>query len=124
MVWAIFCKNRLFPRDNDIDYHEKGAHYVHIQSASIRRVSEEFKCLRHHLRMNRLSGSVYPSSKLEVWKRNGLRRPLSDNSQPKLQALVQDILPPTTAMTGYATGLGKLSANGQFFVGAQTAVTL
>ena len=27
-VWAVFCKNHLFPRDNDIDYHEEGAHYM------------------------------------------------------------------------------------------------
>ena len=37
----------------------------------------------------------------------------------KLQALVYDILPPTTAITDYAIGLEKMSANGQFFVGAQ-----
>ena len=34
----------------------------------------------------------------------------------RLQALVYDILPPTTATIGYATGLEKLSANGQIFV--------
>ena len=42
----------------------------------------------------------------------------------KLQALVYDILPPTTAIVDYAIGLGKLSANEQFFVGAQTVVIL
>ena len=42
----------------------------------------------------------------------------------KLQALVYDILPPTTAMTGYAIGLRKLSANGQFVNDAQTVVSL
>ena len=43
---------------------------------------------------------------------------------PKLQALVYDILPPTNVITDYAIGLGKLSANEQFFVGAQIAERL
>ena len=38
----------------------------------------------------------------------------------KLQALVQDILPSTTAIADYAIGL----ANEQFFHDAQTAVSL
>ena len=38
----------------------------------------------------------------------------------ELQALVYDILPPTTAIIDYAIGLEKLSANGQLFVGAKT----
>ena len=42
----------------------------------------------------------------------------------KLQALVYDILPSTTAVFSYAIVSGKLSANEQFFVGAQTAVGL
>ena len=42
----------------------------------------------------------------------------------KFQALVYDIFPPTTAIVNYATGLEKLTANGQFFVGAQMAVNL
>ena len=37
----------------------------------------------------------------------------------KLQALVYDILPSTTAVFSYAIGSRKLSANEQFFVGAQ-----
>ena len=41
-----------------------------------------------------------------------------------LQALVYDILPSTTAVFSYAIGLRKLSANKQFFVGAQTVVCL
>ena len=44
--------------------------------------------------------------------------------RPKLQALVYDILPSTTAVFSYATGSRKLSANEQFFVGAQTVVGL
>ena len=42
----------------------------------------------------------------------------------KLQALVYDILPSTTAVFSYAIGPRKLSANEQFFVSAQTAVSL
>ena len=42
----------------------------------------------------------------------------------KLQALVYDILPSTTAVFSYATGSIKLSANEQFFVGARTVVSL
>ena len=40
----------------------------------------------------------------------------------KLQALVYDILPSTTAVFRSAIGPRKLSANEQFFVGAQTVV--
>ena len=42
--------------------------------------------------------------------------------EPKLQTLVYDILPSTTAVFSYAIGSRKLSANEQFFVGAQTLV--
>ena len=35
--------------------------------------------------------------------------------KPKLQALVYEITPPTTAITDDATGLKKTSANGYFF---------
>ena len=42
----------------------------------------------------------------------------------KLQALVYDILPSTTAVFSYSIGSRKLSANEQFFVGAQTVVCL
>ena len=41
----------------------------------------------------------------------------------KLQTLVYDILPSTTAVFSYAIGSRKLSANEQFFIGAQTVVT-
>ena len=44
--------------------------------------------------------------------------------QRKLQALVYDILPSTTDIFSYAIGSRKLSANEQFFVGAQTVVRL
>ena len=43
-------------------------------------------------------------------------------SVPKPQALVYDILPSTTAAFSYAIGSRKLSANEQFFVGAQAVV--
>ena len=46
------------------------------------------------------------------------------SDQPELQALVYDILPSTTAVFSYAIGSRKLSANEQFFVGAQTVVSL
>ena len=42
----------------------------------------------------------------------------------RLQALVYDILPSTTAVFSHAIGSRKLSANEQFFVGAQTVVSL
>ena len=42
----------------------------------------------------------------------------------KLQALVYDNLPPTTAIVDYAIGFEKLSANEQSFDDAQTAVSL
>ena len=44
--------------------------------------------------------------------------------QSKVQALVYDILPSTTAIFSYAIGSRKLSANEQFFVGAKTIVSL
>ena len=42
----------------------------------------------------------------------------------KLQALVDDILPSTTAVFSYDIGSRKLSANEQFLVSAQTVVSL
>ena len=42
----------------------------------------------------------------------------------KLQSLVYNILPSTTAVFSYAIGSRKLLANEQFFVGAQTVVSL
>ena len=51
---------------------------------------------------------------------------LTDRHKPllKLQALVYDILPATTAVFSSDIGSSKLSANTQFFVGAQTVVSL
>ena len=48
----------------------------------------------------------------------------TDIGRPRLQALDYDILPSTTAVFSYAIGSRKLSANEQFFVGAQTVVNL
>ena len=42
----------------------------------------------------------------------------------KLLALVYDILPSSTAVFSYVLGSRKLSANEQYFVGAQTVVSL
>ena len=42
----------------------------------------------------------------------------------ELQALVYDILPSTSAVFIYIIGSSKLSANEQFFVGAETIVSL
>ena len=47
-----------------------------------------------------------------------------ERGRGKLQALIYDILPSTTAVFSYAIGPRKLSANEQFFVGAQTLVSL
>ena len=43
---------------------------------------------------------------------------------PKLQALVYDILPSTTAVFSYVIGCWELSANEQLLVGAQTIAGL
>ena len=45
-----------------------------------------------------------------------------ETASPKLQALVCDILPSTTAVFSYAIGSRKLSANEHILVGAQTEV--
>ena len=49
---------------------------------------------------------------------------LLHTTRSRLQALVYDILPSTTAVFSYALGSRKLSANKQFFLGAQTVVSL
>ena len=49
---------------------------------------------------------------------------LQNRAVAKLQALVYDILPSTTAVFSYAIGSRKLSANEQFLVGAQTVVSM
>ena len=57
---------------------------------------------------------------LPVWHQYSAA--VEDMHQYKLHALVYDILPSTTAVFSYAIGSRKLSANEQFFVGAQTVV--
>ena len=47
----------------------------------------------------------------------------TDSNKHRLPALVYDTLPSTTAVFSYAIGSRKLSANEQFFVGAQTVVS-
>ena len=49
---------------------------------------------------------------------------LDSYSAPKLQALVCDSLPSTTAIADHTIGLEKLSADGQFVLGAQKALSL
>ena len=56
----------------------------------------------------------------ETWHEHSL----GHEGHIKLQALVYDILPSTTAVFGYAIGSRKLSANQQFFAGAQTVVSV
>ena len=51
-------------------------------------------------------------------------RPFSHKLSIKLQAPVYDILPSTTAVFCYAMDSRKLSANEQFFVGAQRVVSM
>ena len=55
---------------------------------------------------------------------SGIPTRLNDKVQCKLQALVYNILPPTTAIIDYTIGLWKLSANRQFSIGAQMEVSL
>ena len=70
----------------------------------------------------------WPQCSLTEWwsidtvehRSSGLKTWLNINSKH----CVYDILPPTTAIVDYAVGLGKLSANEQFFSDAQTAVRL
>ena len=60
----------------------------------------------------------------EPWARDNCAKTCNLCRESKLQALVYDILPSTTAVFSYAIGPRKLSANEQFFVGAQTVVSL
>ena len=53
-----------------------------------------------------------------------MKRKKCDSHRYKPQALVYDILPSATAVFSYAIGSRELSANEQFFVGAQTVVSL
>ena len=66
---------------------------------------------------------VLATTKTGQWADHKNRSP-QDNGQTKLQAMVYDILPSTTAVFSYAIGSRKLSANKPFFGGAQTVVSL
>ena len=77
-----------------------------------------------------MGGNAF-SLELRLWCRNRTAHnvrliPLTraNCAEPKLQALVYDIRSPTAAITDYAEGLGKLSANGQLFVGAEMPASL
>ena len=72
---------------------------------------------------NTLSEQRPNGSPRPFWSRL-LPRDLSTQRSAKLQTLVYDILPSTTAITDYDIGLEELSANGQFFVGSQIAVNV
>ena len=54
----------------------------------------------------------------------GLNKAVASDTLLKLQALVYDILPSTTAVFSYTIGSRKLSANEQFLIGAQTVLSL
>ena len=81
----------------------------------------------HTLRAS-LSGTflqTLPELVLAAVHRRGQRPPKGLGILIKLQALVYDILPSTTAVFSYAIGSRKLSANEQvFFIRAQTVVSL
>ena len=66
-------------------------------------------------------GALFISAQLSTYAVGALRKVWV---LTKLQALVYDILPSTTAVFSYAIGSRKLSANEQFFVGAQTVISL
>ena len=63
-------------------------------------------------------------ARLELSRTAQRSRRATVRPEDKLQTLVYDILPSTTAVFSYAIGSRKLSANEQFFVGAQTVVGL
>ena len=68
--------------------------------------------------------SIYSAISLHFGMSRAVHPQIQVDVDHKLQALVYDILPSTTAIFSYAIGSRKLSANEQFFVGAQTAVSL
>ena len=80
---------------------------------------EELKQSRLSIHLCGSSSAVSASISTDVPK-----TAVAVKGQHKLQALVYDILPSTAAVFSYVTGSWKLSANEQFFVGAQTVVSL
>ena len=85
---------------------------AHKRSTETRQVTNS----KHWFTTSFLPGGRCRKAMLGVWAGHTL--------QAKLRALVYDILPSTTVAFTYAIGSRKLSANEQFFVGAQTVVSL
>ena len=76
----------------------------------------------HHVSHNK--SRWQPSNSWQPHSRQ-LRRPMTGYRNLKLQALVYDIFPSTTAVFSYAIGSRKLSANEHFVVvDAQTVVSM
>ena len=71
--------------------------------------------------INAIEGSLFISAQLSTDAVSALRKV---RVLIRLQALVYDIHPSTTVVFSYAIGPRKLSANEQFFVGAETVVIL
>ena len=72
----------------------------------------------------RRPGLPVPNSPYRHSGRKATFKQKSSKLRSKLQALVYDIVPSTTAVFSYALGSRKLSANEQFSVGAQTVVSV
>ena len=86
-----------------------------------------------NLTLDLLTGKVgwgYPSQKQHASSSHSFPEPYTDTAFSQthdrhwLKALVYDILHSTAAIFSYTIGSRKLSANKQFFVGAQTVVSL
>ena len=81
-----------------------------------------FSVTQESLQVEEEATTAYKRFSCRTDYRNGTSFPRT--VRDKLQALVYDILPSTTAVFSYVIGSWKLSANEQFFVGAQTVVSL
>ena len=79
---------------------------------------------RHHQALRRVRLHHWGPHSVRGYRQRGKLYHDWHKAVTKLQAQVYDILPSTTAVFSYAIGSRKLSANKQFFVGAQTAVSL
>ena len=87
--------------------------------------------VKQHWTMLRHWSHFVPNMSTDIWGHEALLHPIVGyrwglivSLQSRLQALVFDILPSTTAVFIDAIGSRKLSANEQFVVRAQTAVSL
>ena len=81
-----------------------------------------FSVTQESLQVEEEATTAYKRFSCRTDYRNGTSFPRT--VRDKLQALVYNILPSTTAVFSYAIGSRKLSANEQYFAGAQTAVRL